>query len=124
VNLPIKIQKHAIFNTNCLGPLAFHLHKKGLLMKTLSTCCLLFLSVLLLGCDDQTNSPKKGSLIGPGGLPPAYLAIKNTKPCFDQKNMGSWQSVCLPKRKPKQCQSDSWTKLQALSGKDRPPACE
>lgn len=90
-----------------------------------TTVLLLASTLLLMGCGNdnkpQTTPPKK---VGAQVLPPAYLTIKGSKNCMGTKSMGNWKSVCIPKAQPKDCEKDSWNKLNALQGTDRPPACD
>lgn len=56
-------------------------------------------------------------------LPPKYLGVPDFQKCLSTKNMGTWQSLCMPASKPDQCPDNSWTQLNGLTGKDRVPSC-
>lgn len=49
---------------------------------------------------------------GSSTLPPAYLGVKDFKSCLSTKNMGTWQSYCLPAKQPTGCPQHSWQQLQ------------
>lgn len=48
-------------------------------------------------------------------LPPAYLSVKGFKNCLGTKNMGTWQSYCLPETKPQSCDNDAWSQLSSMT---------
>lgn len=56
-------------------------------------------------------------------LPPKYLSVANFQKCLATKNMGTWQSWCMPVKKPNACPDDSWKQLNGFIGKDRVPQC-
>jgi len=56
-------------------------------------------------------------------LPPKYLSIPDFQKCLATKNMGTWQSWCMPAKKPSVCAEQSWQQLNSLTGKDRVPDC-
>lgn len=52
-------------------------------------------------------------------LPPKYLQVDGFQNCLKTKDMGTWQSYCIPKNKPKFCKESSWQQLQTMNL----PAC-
>lgn len=56
-------------------------------------------------------------------LPPKYLGVKDFQKCLATKNMGTWQSWCMPAKKLDACPDDSWKQLSGFIGKDRVPKC-
>jgi hypothetical protein len=56
-------------------------------------------------------------------LPPKYLSVPAFKSCLSTQSQGSYQSWCLPRRKPGQCPAESWASLKALKGGDALPKC-
>ncbi|MCF6764870.1 hypothetical protein L3V82_03720 [Thiotrichales bacterium 19S3-7] len=44
-------------------------------------------------------------------LPPNYLSVDGFKDCLGTKSMGTWQSYCLPNKKPQNCLETSWNQL-------------
>lgn len=95
-------------------------------MKPIIALTTLCLSIMLVACDSDSKPkpPVTKQPIGKGVLPPAYLTIKDVKPCLGTKKMGTWDAVCIPANKPAQCNDDSWGSLQKLKGADRPDNCK
>lgn len=58
----------------------------------------------------KSTVPAKSTMM----LPPKYLSVPGFKQCLSLKNMGTWESWCLPKKKPTQCANVSWKKLQRM----------
>jgi len=56
-------------------------------------------------------------------LPPKYLSVADFQKCLATKNMGTWQSWCMPAKKLDACPNDSWKQLSGFTGKDRVPSC-
>ena len=56
-------------------------------------------------------------------LPPKYLSVPGFKTCLSTQSQGTYQSWCLPRRKPGQCPAESWASLKALKGDDALPRC-
>lgn len=54
-------------------------------------------------------------------LPPKYLSVPLWKSCVGTITKSSAQFVCLPAKKPKNCQANSWQKLVILKELDRCP---
>lgn len=78
-------------------------------IKILITSVAVFLSCTIFA---QETPPLVG---GPASLPPAYLGVKKFKQCLSTKSMGTWESWCIPEKKPKKCPSNSWRILQKQS---------
>lgn len=57
-------------------------------------------------------------------LPPQYLSVPQFDRCLATQDHGSYQSLCMPAKRPKACPADSWAQLSALTGAQRVPACE
>ena len=57
-------------------------------------------------------------------LPPRYLEVKDFSKCLTTKNMGTWESWCMPDVKPSLCPETSWEKLNHLTGLDEVPSCQ
>jgi hypothetical protein len=65
--------------------------------------------------DDKSSQKNDITKIKIGGnkvLPPSYLGIHGFKNCLSTKNMGSWQSYCIPNAKPQNCEQNSWNSLK------------
>jgi hypothetical protein len=67
----------------------------------------------------QKNDITKSKIGGNKVLPPSYLGIHGFKNCLSTKNMGSWQSYCIPNAKPQNCEQNSWESLK----KEKLPIC-
>jgi hypothetical protein len=55
---------------------------------------------------------------------PKYLEIKDFKKCLSTEDMGSYQSWCMPAKKPASCPAKSWTQLSELIETEKLPACQ
>jgi hypothetical protein len=47
-------------------------------------------------------------------LPPQYLSVPDWKDCVGSMNVGSYNEVCLPHYRPKNCSRSSWHQLKRL----------
>lgn len=54
---------------------------------------------------------------------PQYLSIPSFQQCLSTQTMGSYDAVCLPMARPKQCPTASWRALRRLSGDQKMPHC-
>ena len=59
-------------------------------------------------------SIKQDKLIGHNALPPKYLSVPGFQKCLSKKDMGSWQSWCIPVAKNAACELSSWQQLQSM----------
>ncbi|MCF6776306.1 hypothetical protein L3V83_06930 [Thiotrichales bacterium 19X7-9] len=48
-------------------------------------------------------------------MPPEYLSVDGFQSCLSTKNMGTWQSYCIPETKPENCSQSSWDKLTTMN---------
>ena len=93
-----------------------------------AACALLLAAVAgpaLAAQSASDPSPPQGPPMTGGAqtLPPKYLSVPDFKSCLSTDDRGSYQSWCLPRRKPGQCSQDSWASLKALKGADALPKC-
>lgn len=54
---------------------------------------------------------------------PEYLQVANHQACLEKKDFGTWEGYCTPANKPADCPEESWTKLNSLTGNDKPSPC-
>lgn len=58
-----------------------------------------------------------------GELPPRYLSVPAFKNCLAIHRRATYESWCLPTAAAADCPAESWSALNAMTGKDRVPAC-
>ena len=72
---------------------------------------------------DPASPPSAPMGGGAQTLPPKYLSVPGFKTCLSTQSQGTYQSWCLPRRRPSQCPAESWASLKALKGDDALPKC-
>lgn len=64
---------------------------------------------------DQPKQPKQ--LVGSNSdtWTPAYLKVEGYKNCLNEQAYRGWKGLCLPKKRPKNCQKEAWEKLEKMN---------